>query len=243
MKKLELASRWQFVDKHDALQAGLSKEELHVCDPERLQRDAREMKIEDTWIESPLGKDWVVAYRILAQGGAPVVGEVRIFPTETKRRHPGQWSAEFLGARASAPPGGLTSRLLRRVRLGANLKEAGKIIKWWYESHPEAIAPLTERGLVAAPRRPTGRGRKGHPDLFYALLADEYVAAVQARSPRPAVDVARRRRLKAARVRDLLHEARHRGLLTVQRHGVKGGVLTNAARTLLDGARAARRSR
>src|SRR3954454_17338404 len=59
--------------------------------------------VDNVWLEAPLGDGWVVAYRVGAgPDGAPVVGEVRVFPDEAGHR-PGQWSAELLGVRAAVP--------------------------------------------------------------------------------------------------------------------------------------------
>ncbi|MEX2223016.1 MAG: hypothetical protein WEG40_14585 [Candidatus Rokuibacteriota bacterium] len=192
-----------------------------------------EMAVQDIWVESPLSDDWLVAYRILSQHGAPVVGEVRVFPNEPDRRAAGRWSAEYLeGSRALVPAGGITRQVLDRIRLSTPLAEAGELLKKIRAADPEAFET---RGLTTmqAPRR----GRKGHGDLFYAQVVRDYVTAVEAGSPSPAIDVARRRRLGRrgpARVRDLLHEARHRGLLTpAPVRGRRGGDLTPLARALL----------
>jgi hypothetical protein len=47
------------------------------------------------------------------------------------------------------------------------------------------------------------------------------------------VVIARRRRQPPSRVRDMVHAARRRGLLSRHRPGVRGGELTDRAKTLL----------
>jgi hypothetical protein len=78
---------------------------------------------------------------------------------------------------------------------------------------------------------------RGRPPLrsdeFYAKLARDYAQQVAHGSPRPTADVARRRRLSPSKVRDMLHEARRRGLLSPTVRGRFGGQLTDRAREIL----------
>src|SRR5262245_36402344 len=74
--------------------------------------------IEERWIFTPMGIDWVAGFRLVSQDGRPTIGEFRLFPAEKQELtlEPGQWSIEALGVHAKVPDGGITSRLLRRVK-------------------------------------------------------------------------------------------------------------------------------
>src|SRR5687768_14691386 len=78
----------------------------------------REVGVAEAWVEQPMG-DWIVAYRILPQGGVPVIGEVRVFPRKPRTTDtPGRWDGEVLGLSVEVPEGGLATRHLRRVTVG-----------------------------------------------------------------------------------------------------------------------------
>jgi hypothetical protein len=79
-------------------------------------------------------------------------------------------------------------------------------------------------------RRP---GRRGRGDLFYARWAAEYVEALR-ESDRPNVVIAERHGYGVSTVRELVHEARHRDLLTPGSRGKAGGSLSDKAIELLD---------
>jgi len=68
--------------------------------------------------------------------------------------------------------------------------------------------------------------------LEYAHVAAAYVAALNSRAPNEAV--AEQLHLSTSRVRDLLHEARRRLLLTTLGRGKAGGELTEKALKLLE---------
>lgn len=78
-------------------------------------------------------------------------------------------------------------------------------------------------------RRP---GRKGRPDVFYAELAKQYVE-VSTVSSTPTKDLAERLGYSPSSVRDFLHQARRRDLLSPAVKGMAGGELTNKAMWLL----------
>lgn len=97
---------------------------------------------------------------------------------------------------------------------------------------------LAEHGITkpiaaAAPGR--RRGRKPFPDRFYAEVARDYIDAIAKGSRNPTLDAARRLPAnRRRRVRDILHEARNRNLLTPAPKGRRqGGDLTETARALL----------
>jgi hypothetical protein len=75
-------------------------------------------------------------------------------------------------------------------------------------------------------------GRKGRPDVFYARLAAQYVELLKSTST-PTKDLAKLRNYSDSSTRDLLNQARARGLLTRSAKGRAGGELTEKARELL----------
>ena len=80
------------------------------------------------------------------------------------------------------------------------------------------------------PRRP---GRRGRSNEFFAAFAAEYIELIHQGSKRPVQELAERRNLSADYVRDVLNQARNRGLLTRPRNGCAGGQLTGKALALL----------
>lgn len=188
--------------------------------------------VKEAWVETPLGPGWIAAYRLVPQRGMPVVAELRIFPAESGRpRQPGRWSGEFLGVAARVPPGGLTTRLLRTVRVGGYRRFAGRVVRETRAKWPEFGAD--ELGPLREPKDQPRRGRPSRPRAFFAEIARDYVRSIEAGSHRPVADVARRRRLASGQVRDALHRARLLGLLERGGRGRYGGALTEGARALL----------
>lgn len=197
-----------------------------------------QVRVTDAWVEVPLGRSWVVAYRIVNDRGRPVVGEIRIFPAEENRPRLGHWSGELLGTTAKVPRRGITSRQLRDVRVRAYLQymagrvadfqaRLGDMAEHWGWGAAKSNIPNRVRSTGAR------RGRKPRPDKFYARIAADYVQALSSGSKRPIQDVAKRRKLPGGQVRDMIRQARKRGLLTRERGGVRGGMLTASGSALV----------
>jgi hypothetical protein len=216
------------------------------------------VSVDDVWVEVPLGRDWIAAYRLVEQRGYPVVAELRIFPAEKKvwknkvgSRSAGEWSAEILGRTAKVPRGGITARMVRAVRIGEHHRVASEFISELRGQGGEPnIALDLIQGKAAGrmevhstfeikktePRsdvRPRRRLAKGRPEIFYAEMARAYVEELQAGSKRPIVDLAKRLRLDRSKVRDMIYAARRRGLLEGGSQGKKGGKLSDKAKRLL----------
>jgi hypothetical protein len=166
---------------------------------------------------------WRVSYVFEEQNGATVIAGISVTPL-----HPGLHvgpRGELTGSDwppepEAAPPGGLTARILRRVKTGPEV-----IHRKTQRSHPRL--PQT----MPPPRRP---GPAGRPDTFYLDIAVRIDKATQARSRRPIADVtAQLPGYTREYVRDLVREARRRDLLSQALPGKGGGRLTPRARRLL----------
>ena len=195
------------------------------------------------WAILPLDEDWLSYVRFAAVDGRPVIAELRVLPTAAQFGEAGDpWLAPTLDRTEwpEPPDEGLTSRALRRVHLGEAVDRAHKEIQKRLERDRERerrrLMPKFTAEAVSAPRQP---GRRGRDDRFYATVAAIYVEALERDPRRPVVLAAqilskrRRGTYKPAYVRDLLHVARQRGLLTKPPKGRAGGQLTDKAQAAL----------
>lgn len=196
----------------------------------------------ELWVELPAaGLDgWVIAGRFLRHADRLVLAELRVFPGGSKppverprgkapveRRPIGEWSEspealEGLGEVA------ITARLLRQVRVGDLYEVAQRQLEIMSRhTRSPAAKALAD---VAPSSRP---GRAGRPDSYYAAWAARYAERLAAGSRSPVGDLAAEHGLSRAQVRDLVHEARVRGLLPKGAKGRADGQLTDKARRLL----------
>jgi len=192
------------------------------------------------WVVLPLDEHWDSYVRFVAKDGHPVIAELRILPTLMGRPKDAWITPTLVDSDwLPEPPEGLTSRALRRVHLGRALELAYEQLADWlrFEQRQEKPMPTKfTQEAVSAPRRP---GSKGREDRFYAAVAALYVEALEQGSRKPVVDAAgtlsrkRRGTYDPAYVRDLLHVARQRGLLTRPPRGRAGGQLTDKGRAAL----------
>lgn len=224
---LRISNSWTPITRQDARQLGISVKPLaptHVADELGVVLD------QSSWLEMAMGR-WMVAYQVVDQRGQPVIAEVRIFPLETGKRPPGQWSGTY-GTSARVPPGGITARLLREIRKGPFRNALREIIARWTKE-------LTAMDLpIARPQSPAPKkGRKGRPDIELARIAAAYEKAYLASQPATAL-VAETFHLSSTQARDAVHRARVRGLLSpASKQGQGGGTLTETAKALLNEAR------
>jgi hypothetical protein len=195
--------------------------------------DIGEAVVLETWIDVPLGAEWVIAYRLVSEQGVPVVGELRVFPAEPNRPGPGTWSGEFRGTLARVPHGGITARLLRRLRVRAYVRSLPEVLRRIREM-PDVAGSL---GWAPPPTpvqpRVGGPGRKGRPPVFYAAIARDYARAVKRGSSQPIKDVARQWEEESEKVREMVRRARRLNLLTAAEPGYPGGELTGDAKERL----------
>jgi hypothetical protein len=206
---------------------------------------------DELWYEAEVG-EWVAAWRLLPQGGRVVFGELRLLPNEPRRKA-GRWSAD----RARVPGGGITVKELRRlvVEIGEHRRQAQSGVSNWitkelrrerpllypfgpqglFERHGVTGAFVDETGGVVsgvvamhlAPKRMRRDNR------FYAEMAAAYAQAVEAGNNRPIDTIADALDRSRNTVKDVIREARARGLLTETTHGRAGGRLTAKAKRLL----------
>ena len=123
----------------------------------------------------------------------------------------------------AAPPGGITTRMLRQVRTGAIIASARAAARAIGAILPDAAPDLSVSERV---------GRRGRDDRFYARWAAEYADALS-RSPNPIAEMAGRHHLSPSQVRNLVHACRNKKMLTAAPPGRAGGELTARAIELL----------
>src|SRR5262245_48223012 len=204
----------------------------------RDQRLHRAVNVSDTLYERRIGDDWVAFYRIVNQGGVPVVGEVRVYPSEPHgSRPPGMWSGEVRGSKASVPLGGITGRLLRRVRI--DYQALATLVRDYRAAPAESLfAWAIERRGFQAERRLRRRPGAGRPRPRPEILAQAAVAYEQAllRGRPPLQMIARLLSVKASTARGVIARARKGGFLVpakVMKRGVLLGRATKRAKAVL----------
>lgn len=200
----------------------------------------------ETWYVYPLTDQWTAAFRLVPQDGRPVIGELRIYPTEQGAK-PGEWSGSTGQTSPEVPRGGLTARAIRQVRTDEALREVHSHMDAWITRHGiKAVLAagalfdrfgFTEQGIEDIDQA-RGRPRK-YQDADYALIAKLYVEAsmeeprkvLQALIPKLA-EHKLGNDIHAAR--SLVQGARRHGMLTSTRRGVAGGQITARARAFLE---------
>jgi len=199
----------------------------------------REVSVEEGWVEAPLDNAWMAAYRIAVQQGQPVVAELRIFPLAGPRPGPGRWRGERFGPGAKVPYGGLTSRLVRRVRVAEHLRVGVTILAKM--KREEDLESVVARFMPATDAGSSKRRAGARPDVVLADFARQYVNACLSGSRRPIAEVADANGTSVATMRNAIERARERGLLTKPMvpageptQGRKGGALTPRAKRLLN---------
>jgi hypothetical protein len=194
------------------------------------------------------GGHWEVIYTLAAADGQPVITEMRV---RARRGKP-------------VPGGGLSTRFLRAIRLGEHLAQISSRLKQGLvegrpvedrttvieagpghtggirvdESPADFLREAAEQlGMTEPPSERKRRGRPGRSDYDYARLASKYVDAIARGSRYPVKDLAKSESYSASHVRDAIHTARERGLLTrTAAKGRAGGELTKKAIAVLDSA-------
>ena len=175
---------------------------------------------------------WYVSALFLQEGEQLVMAELKVFPgpgprgdgRRAARRRPGEWTGHP-EALEEVPDGGVSARLLRCIRL-TDLQQL-------VMAHlPEAAAGDGQASGAARVGRP---GSAGRPDRQYAEWAFRYAKKLAEGSRSPIKDLAAEHGRSPGQVRDLIHDARVRGLLSKERQGRAAGSLTPKAIRLLRG--------
>lgn len=174
------------------------------------------------WVEMVFpGGEWFARGRMEVQEDRVVVSELRL-----------------VSATDTTPQGGINQDVVRRVPLGSFGPIALSVAEFAGRLHPalHAAEPFGRqlagvKGLL--PARPRPRRSAGRDDRFYAELARDYLASIEGGSRSPVKDLAVAREENAPRIRDQVHEARERGLLSKSKSGRKGGMLLPRALDIL----------
>jgi hypothetical protein len=194
-------------------------------------------------VEGPLRKDgfpWFVAALLVPHRDRFVIAELRLFPgvgfQYVKRsrdgrvisRDPaiGEWSGDP-SLLTDMPTSGITKRLLGSVSFTKLLEEARDRVSEIVASAGDSF--LEERGLGLMHEAAKRPGRRRRPDSDYLAWAERYDSAMKAGSRSPIRDVARKYHRTPVAVRDLVHEARVRDLLSRGQRAQAGGYLTPKA--------------
>lgn len=127
------------------------------------------------------------------------------------------------------PPPPITARWLRDLPVGV-IQEVARL---GIVDRSTQVRFLEDSGWAETLRRAARPGRGGRDDFYFASVAADYVAALRKNSRNPVAALASMRGVSPATVRNLVHEARRRGLLTPSLAGRAGGELTEKAKALL----------
>ena len=187
------------------------------------------------WASADDFPEWEVLFRISSRDGYAIVSELRVIPAGKGLRYGYEPTVPL-------PSGGVPGRLLRRISFQAALDEwrEGFTVEDWRrddDPHRLTVETLARQGVGRGDFQPLpSPGRRGHPDLYYARIAQLYVSAIAAGSRSPIRDVSQQlpEWQPEAYVRDAIYKARNeRGLLTPAPKGRAGGQLTSKAVQLL----------
>jgi hypothetical protein len=182
----------------------------------------RQQRWEDDWQETDLDDGWTVRESLVMQGGRRVVSALAIRPTS-----------------AAIPAGGITARLLRRVKVG-HLARGFQHSLAKYFGAAAADRVFNELGWSAGPRLRRRPRRRRVDDRYYAELARDYVALCRQGDRKPTRTLAQLRDVPPDQMRSHVHLARANGFLSATTRGTASGSLTpKAARALSAAPRAA----
>jgi hypothetical protein len=168
---------------------------------------------------------WYVSAVFLPQEQELVMAELKVFPgpreddRRAHRRKPGDWSGHP-DALEGLPEGGVSARLLRRIRL----TDLQQLVAATLTDGTDAAPTVSGLGAdVVVP------GATGRSDRYYAEWAFAYAKKLAEGSRSPIKELAAEHGKTQGQVRDLIHDARVRGLLSKERQGRAAGSLTPKA--------------
>ena len=181
-------------------------------------------------VEMPVEKapgGWYLSVLLADREDELVVAELRLYPGSAAsrgRRPVGEWNGLD-----PIPGDGVTTTLMRQlslpgvIRAGRDAVEAARDGKK-YRRVPEKVRVRKVVEQLARAEPPVRSGRAGTPDSYYLTYAKLRAEYRDSRSP--VKDMAKALDMKRDVVRDLIQEARRRGLLTPDNR------LTDKARAL-----------
>lgn len=192
----------------------------------------------DVWDTVDLGQGWVAAYRLIEQGGHPVIAEMHVYARAAMPREPQLSPRRSPKVDRELPVGGIRSSVLRRASVATILKRTRKELR---ESADQTVrgVPIGEKifdRLEEQPPKPTGRRRQD--PQFYAEVAELYATAIAEGERKPIVAVTRHLESQGkpyaeSYIRSAVQEARRRSFLTPSTKGRAGGELTPLGRQML----------
>ena len=163
------------------------------------------------WQDTDLDNGWTVRERMASQGGRRVVSELSIVPTS-----------------GTVPAGGITARLLRRVKIGQFARGLQQTIAKYFGA--DAADRVFDTLQWSSGTRPRKRPRHRRvDDRYYAELARDYVTLWQHDDRKPTKTLARLRDVRPEHMRSQIHLARANGFLGETTRGTAGGSLTRKA--------------
>jgi hypothetical protein len=146
---------------------------------------------------------WAMEVEFLVLDGRPYVFAVRVLPHGIVE----------MASTSELPPGGVTARVLRGIKLGEVLDSfrlAERLFPLEGKDRPYRAAPVVKRG------------RTPYDDEHYRRVAWLYLRAIQEEPRRPVRRMAKRLNYSDDRVRQWVRQARMKGFLTEASPGRPG---------------------
>lgn len=128
-------------------------------------------------------------------------------------------------------PRQITATLLRTIPLGS-IENFARAELRRVSAYP-GLMTAQLKGTLDSWRETPRPGRAGRGDADYAQMAAHYVDLLRHGDPKPATTLAKRHHYEVSHVKNVLYEARRRGLLTAAPRGKPGGDLTKKAIEIL----------
>jgi hypothetical protein len=197
--KLSIVTKWKPVTCAEVSTFQLRTKRLDA------DRWAGVAKSKEMWMHVPVDNAWTASYRLTVQKGQPVVAEIRVYPAAGFLGGQRLWTGDIPGISPNVPAGGITARLLRRLKVGRDLRTREATLTRLHETGGDVARRANAIGL----KRPTPRakpfGGVGRPAILtqssYSRLAARSDALTRAGSSTPLRDLAREMELSYARLR------------------------------------------
>jgi hypothetical protein len=194
-------------------------------------------------LETKLADGWMMVEVFEMRDDKPVVAEMKIFPMPPTEREDGELlDARNYGHRSPetngdvTPKGGVTTSLLRHVRLG--MTHAAPILEdyreWLtdnkYVDLSSVAESLPESGKPS--RAAKGEARR-QTDEYYSRIAVDYERLCAEGNRAPVKTMAEERDVDIGKMRSHVHRARRNGFLSDVVQGQTGGTATAKAKRVI----------